>query len=73
MEIIKENPIKMDDLGGKKPIFGSTHVDVQQASSHFQVWDLRLAERLGMPTVLREGKKLPREAGTRVVFFPGWW
>ena len=23
---IMENPIKMDDLGGKSPIFGNTHI-----------------------------------------------
>ncbi len=23
---IRENPIKMDDLGGKNPIFGNTHI-----------------------------------------------
>ena len=25
---IMENPIKMDDLGGKLTIFGNTHVDI---------------------------------------------
>ena len=25
---IIENPIKMDDLGGKPPIFGNTHLEV---------------------------------------------
>ena len=25
---IMENPIKMDDLGGKPTIFGNTHVDI---------------------------------------------
>ena len=32
---IMENPIKMDDLGGKKTIFGNTHIVQSSSQSSF--------------------------------------
>ena len=38
---IRENPIKIDDLGGKPPIFGNTHVFI----SHSKIEDIHCYTR----------------------------
>ena len=37
---IMENPIKMDELGGKPPIFGNTHVQFQGINKNFDLGGL---------------------------------
>ena len=37
---IMENPIKMDDLGGKPPIFGKSHVLMKDQDQTQHLWSL---------------------------------
>lgn len=48
----------------KPPTFNLQHAPACEPwdDPKIQVWDLKAAELVGLPTVLREGKKLIREA-----------
>ena len=54
---IMENPIKMDDLGGKSTIFGNTHIGSLRAWYHalFRVLDLPF-ESANLPLEFRQAK-----------------
>ena len=61
---MRENPIKMDDLGEKTTIFGNIHIDLSEKSTGTLALPIRHFDAAGS---FRSGNKATKESLTKVL------